>query len=180
MFRLCVYGLCAGRVGPRGPQGPTGPEGPSLTQLCSRIGGEVYKGVCFKRSKLDGNSDRTPPDCNVYNPRASWQESDYVALQRLFKDRPTWEQINRNSKGGLCTNFRATLAFEQHQVPLSASLSPRSRSLCTVFLRIFIVFLSCFCVSCGLFLSLLLSCTPSLPWVLPLSRTRSFCPLLSP
>lgn len=107
-----------GRVGPRGPQGPTGPRGPSLTQLCSRIGGEVYKGVCFKRSKLTGNSDRTPPDCNVYNPRASWQESDYVALQRLFKDRPTWEQINRNSKGGLCTNFRATLAFEQHQSPV--------------------------------------------------------------
>jgi hypothetical protein len=76
-----VLGGCAGRVGPRGPQGPTGPRGPSLTQLCSRIGGMVYKGVCFKRSKLNGNSDRTPPDCNVYNPRASWQESDYVALQ---------------------------------------------------------------------------------------------------
>jgi len=106
----------AGRVGPRGPQGPTGPVGPSLNQLCSRIGGMVYKGVCFKRSKLDGNSDKTPPDCNVYNPRTSWQESDYVALQRMFKDRPTWEQINRNSKGGLCTNFRATLAFEQHNV----------------------------------------------------------------
>ena len=76
----------------------------------------VYKGVCFKRSKLNGNSDKSPPDCNVYNPRASWQESDYVALQRMFKDRPTWEQINRNSKGGLCTNFRATLVFEQHNV----------------------------------------------------------------
>ena len=38
----------------------------------------------------------------------------------MFKDRPTWEQINRNSKGGLCTNFRATLAFEQHNVRLSA------------------------------------------------------------
>ena len=105
-------------MGPRGPQGPTGPRGPSLTQLCSRIGGMTYKGVCFKRSKLNGNSDRVPPDCNVYNPRTSWQESDYVALQRMFKDRPTWEQINRNSKGGLCTNFRATLAFEQHNSPV--------------------------------------------------------------
>jgi hypothetical protein len=164
MFRLCVYGLCAGRVGPRGPQGPTGPEGPSLTQLCSRIGGEVYKGVCFKRSKLDGNSDRTPPDCNVYNPRASWQESDYVALQRLFKDRPTWEQINRNSKGGLCTNFRATLAFEQHQVPLPPSLC------LPLFLRSLSLFV--YCVSAYLYrvsaclpplLSLFLSCTPVLP-----------------
>jgi hypothetical protein len=46
----------------------------------------------------------------------------------MFKDRPTWEQINRNSKGGLCTNFRATLAFEQHNVrappPLSSTQRP--------------------------------------------------------
>jgi hypothetical protein len=55
----------------------------------------VYKGVCFKRAKLSGNSDSFPPDCNVYNPRASWQESDYVALMRMFKDRPTWEQVAR-------------------------------------------------------------------------------------
>lgn len=108
-----------GRVGPVGPQGSTGPQGPSLDQLCGRIGGMTYKGVCFKRSKLEGNADRFPPDCNVYNPRASWQESDYVALQRMFKDRPTWEEINRNSKGGLCTNFRATLAFEQHNSPVA-------------------------------------------------------------
>ncbi|EKX44631.1 hypothetical protein GUITHDRAFT_152929 [Guillardia theta CCMP2712] len=107
-----------GRVGPRGPQGPNGPLGPSLNQLCEKIGGMTYKGVCFKRSKLIGNSDNFPPDCNVYNPRASWQESDYVALQRMFKDRPTWEEINRNAKGGLCTNFRATLAFEQHESPV--------------------------------------------------------------
>ena len=82
-----------GNPGPVGPQGPAGPVGPSLNQLCARIGGLVYKGVCFKRAKLSGNSDSLPPDCNVYNPRASWQESDYVALMRMFKDRPTWEQV---------------------------------------------------------------------------------------
>lgn len=32
----------------------------------------------------------------------------------MFKDRPTWTEINRNSNGGLCTNFRATMSFEQH------------------------------------------------------------------
>jgi hypothetical protein len=84
-----------GNPGPVGPQGPPGPVGPSLNQLCARIGGLVYKGVCFKRDKLSGNSDSFPPDCNVYNPRASWQESDYVALMRMFKDRPTWEQVPR-------------------------------------------------------------------------------------
>ena len=51
------------------------------------------QGACFKRSKLTGNSDNFPPDCNVYNPRASWQESDYVALMRMFRDRPSWEQV---------------------------------------------------------------------------------------
>mmetsp|Transcript_40004 Transcript_40004/g.107051 ORF Transcript_40004/g.107051 Transcript_40004/m.107051 type:complete len:367 (-) Transcript_40004:420-1520(-) len=105
-----------GNPGPEGPQGPQGPLGPSLNQLCSRIGGLVYKGVCFKRAKLDANADSIPPDCNVYNPRASWQESDYVALMRMFKDRPTWEQVNRDGDGGLCTNFRATLAFQQVKV----------------------------------------------------------------
>ena len=39
-----------GRVGGVGPQGPTGPQGPSLDQLCGRIGGMTYKGVCFKRA----------------------------------------------------------------------------------------------------------------------------------
>jgi len=115
-----------GRQGPVGPQGRAGPTGPSLNELCSRIGGMVYKGVCFKRSKLGGNSDRFPPDCNVYNPRASWQESDYVALQRMFKDRPTWEQVNRNGKGGLCSNFRATLAFEQHSSPVGVWVNKNS------------------------------------------------------
>jgi len=108
-----------GNPGPVGPQGPSGPVGPSLNQLCARIGGLVYKGVCFKRSKLSGNSDNFPPDCNVYNPRASWQESDYVALMRMFKDRPTWEQVNRDGDGGLCSNFRATLAFQQIKSPVS-------------------------------------------------------------
>lgn len=80
-----------------------------------------FQGVCFKRSKLEENVDSIPPDCNVYNPKASWQESDYVALMRMFKDRPTWEQVNRDSPAGLCDNFKATLAFEQKRV---SSLSP--------------------------------------------------------
>jgi hypothetical protein len=83
---------------------------------CISRGAQSWQRDDLAGSKLEGNADRFPPDCNVYNPRASWQESDYVALQRMFKDRPTWEEINRNSKGGLCTNFRATLAFEQHNV----------------------------------------------------------------
>jgi len=115
-----------GNPGPVGPQGPPGPVGPSLNQLCARIGGLVYKGVCFKRAKLSGNSDSFPPDCNVYNPRASWQESDYVALMRMFKDRPTWEQVNRDGEGGLCSNFRATLAFQQIKSPVSVWVNQNS------------------------------------------------------
>ena len=105
-----------GRIGPVGPQGRRGPTGASLNQLCSRIGGLVYKGVCFKRSQLTDNVDKPPPDCNIYNPKASWQESDYVALMRMFKDRPTWEQVNRDSSAGRCSNFKATLAFSQKKV----------------------------------------------------------------
>jgi hypothetical protein len=115
-----------GAPGPVGPQGPPGPIGVTLNQLCSRIGGLVYKGVCFKRSKLSSNADTYPPDCNVYNPRASWQESDYVALMRMFKDRPTWEQVNRDSVGGLCSNFRATLAFQQIKSPVSVWVNQNS------------------------------------------------------
>mmetsp|Transcript_4358 Transcript_4358/g.10114 ORF Transcript_4358/g.10114 Transcript_4358/m.10114 type:complete len:380 (-) Transcript_4358:66-1205(-) len=115
-----------GRVGPVGPQGPRGRTGPSLNQMCSRIGGLVYKGVCFKRSKLTDNVDAPPPDCNVYNPEASWQESDYVALMRMFKDRPTWEQVDRDSEAGRCNNFRATLAFEQKRSPVSVWVNKKS------------------------------------------------------
>ena len=51
-----------------------------------------------------------------------------VFTLQMFKDRPTWTEINRNSNGGLCTNFRATMSFEQHNrsrsVPLPCSLLP--------------------------------------------------------
>lgn len=117
-----------GRLGPEGPAGPVGATGSSLAMLCGKIGGLVYKGVCFKRSKLTSNSDSFPPDCNVYNPKSSWAESDYVALMRMFKDRPSWEQVNRNSDGGSCTNFRATLAFEQHNSPVGLWVNKNSFS----------------------------------------------------
>lgn len=87
-----------------------------LTCMCVYLFIVTLQGTCFKRAKLTGNADNFPPDCNVYNPKSSWSESDYVALMRMFKDRPTWEQVNRNGDGGLCTNYRATLAFEQHTV----------------------------------------------------------------
>lgn len=115
-----------GRIGPVGPQGRRGPTGASLNQLCSRIGGLVYKGVCFKRSQLTDNVDKPPPDCNVYNPKASWQESDYVALMRMFKDRPTWEQVNRDSSAGRCSNFKATLAFSQKKSPVDVWVNEKS------------------------------------------------------
>jgi hypothetical protein len=53
--------------------------------------------------------------------------------EQMFKDRPTWTEINKGGNGGLCTNFRATMSFEQHnrflspQLPLSL---PLSVSLC--------------------------------------------------
>ncbi len=34
----------------------------------------------------------------------------------MFKDRPTWEQVDRDSSGGRCENFKATLAFQQKRV----------------------------------------------------------------
>ncbi len=33
---------------------------------------------------------------------------------QMFKDRPTWTEINTGGNGGLCANFRATMSFEQH------------------------------------------------------------------
>lgn len=62
-----------GRVGPVGPQGSRGPTGANLNQLCARIGGLVFKGVCFKRSELTENVDKPPPDCTVYNPKVNPQ-----------------------------------------------------------------------------------------------------------
>jgi len=44
----------------------------------------------------------------------------------MFKDRPSWTEINRNSNGGLCTNFRATMSFEQHNSPVGVWLNRNS------------------------------------------------------
>jgi len=115
-----------GEVGGLGPQGPPGPIGPSAGAMCAAIGGRTYQGICFKSSKLESNSDAVPADCDAFNPKASWGESDIIALQQMFKDRPTWTEINRNSNGGLCTNFRATMSFEQHNSPVGVWVNRNS------------------------------------------------------
>lgn len=84
-----------GLVGPLGAGGPAGPMGLSVNGYCNTIGGKVYKGACFKSSLLDSNADSIPEDCEAYNPVASWEQSDFAALQSMFKDRPTWDAVNR-------------------------------------------------------------------------------------
>jgi len=115
-----------GELGGVGPQGPPGAIGPSAGIMCAQLGGRTYQGVCFKAQKLASNSDAVPDGCDAYNPKESWGESDILAIQGMFKDRPTWTEINRNSNGGLCTNFRATMSFEQHNSPVGVWLNRNS------------------------------------------------------
>mmetsp|Transcript_17392 Transcript_17392/g.42199 ORF Transcript_17392/g.42199 Transcript_17392/m.42199 type:complete len:389 (-) Transcript_17392:163-1329(-) len=112
-----------GPEGPVGPEGPSGPAGPSASGMCSNIGGKLYKGICFKASKLTANADKVPSGCTPFNPEASWDESDFSALQGMFKDRPTWNEINNNALGGRCGNFKATMSFEQHNSPVGVWLN---------------------------------------------------------
>ena len=86
-----------GLVGPLGANGPAGPMGLSVNGYCNSIGGKVYKGACFKSSLLDANADSIPESCEPYSPVASWEQSDFAALQSMFKDRDSWDQINRES-----------------------------------------------------------------------------------
>lgn len=72
-----------GDVGGVGPQGPPGPIGPSEGAMCAAIGGRSYQGICFKASNLESNSDNVPADCNAFNPKMSWSESDVIALQQV-------------------------------------------------------------------------------------------------
>lgn len=72
-----------GEVGGLGPQGPPGPIGPSAGAMCAAIGGRTYQGICFKSSKLESNSDAVPADCDAFNPKESWGESDIIALQQV-------------------------------------------------------------------------------------------------
>jgi len=103
-----------GIVGPQGAAGPPGPAGISINGYCNTIGGKVYKGACFKSAVLSENADAVPADCDPYNPVASWEQSDVVALQSLFKDRPTWDQINREPPlSPLPAKLRAAVA-QQH------------------------------------------------------------------
>jgi hypothetical protein len=72
-----------GDTGGLGPQGPPGAIGPSAGAMCANIGGRIYQGICFKASNLASNTDNVPADCNAFNPKMSWTDSDVIALQQV-------------------------------------------------------------------------------------------------
>ena len=88
-----------GDVGGLGPQGPPGAIGPSEGAMCAQIGGRTYQGICFKASNLNANSDAVPADCNAFNPKMSWGESDIIALQTVCLP------FSPLSRPPLCTSF---------------------------------------------------------------------------
>ncbi|EKX35117.1 hypothetical protein GUITHDRAFT_166066 [Guillardia theta CCMP2712] len=96
-----------GREGPEGPvglvgaRGESGDQGPSSVELrCSRIGGQAYKGICFKSVILEKNKDKEPEDCKVWVPKNVWNEGDWWNLVKLFMRKETTSRINRNSVDG--------------------------------------------------------------------------------
>mmetsp|Transcript_47294 Transcript_47294/g.94807 ORF Transcript_47294/g.94807 Transcript_47294/m.94807 type:complete len:246 (-) Transcript_47294:100-837(-) len=110
-----------GPVGPKGKEGPpgaageAGPEGPaSVTLECIRIGGKMFKGVCFKASTLEENADALPDDCKAYQPHEEWTEADWWKLAQMFHSQPMTPNIDRGHHGGRCSNFEAVTSFTQN------------------------------------------------------------------
>lgn len=112
-----------GRQGIEGPQGPIGRAGkaglmglrgpPSRSVDCSRDGGQMYKGVCFKASLLSRNSDEYPSKCRPFTPRKAWTEEDWWELSRMFHESTSRlsSRIDRNRDGGRCDNHKAVMSF---------------------------------------------------------------------
>lgn len=42
----------------------------------------MFKGVCFKASTLEANSDALPDDCKAYQPHEEWTEADWWSVAR--------------------------------------------------------------------------------------------------
>mmetsp|Transcript_66383 Transcript_66383/g.97163 ORF Transcript_66383/g.97163 Transcript_66383/m.97163 type:complete len:448 (+) Transcript_66383:33-1376(+) len=104
-----------GKKGPTGRRGVTGKQGPPSDVLsCSRIGGMVYKKVCWKTSMLAGNKDHVPQDCRVWNPSKHWDEDEWFQLVKMFQSEATSSRIEReDTYGGLCHNFLASFSFTE-------------------------------------------------------------------
>ena len=103
-----------GPEGPLGPQGEAGPTGATSVQLkCGNIGGQMYKGICFKATPLERNADQFPEGCTAWQPEKAWGEDDWWKLAQLFKTMPMSANVDRNNFGGRCSNFEAVAAFTQ-------------------------------------------------------------------
>jgi len=101
-----------GPVGYRGDEGHTGPS--SMELRCSRLGGQVYKDVCWKSEMLTENKDKVPQGCTVWNPAHHWDEDEWWQLVKLFQDKKTSSHIDReHTEGGLCHNFIASISWTQ-------------------------------------------------------------------
>lgn len=104
-----------GELGPQGARGPRGKIGSSSATLrCSRIGGIVFKEICFKSSQLTRNRDKVPSDCKPWQPDKKWNEGDWWALASMFKTKvKISSDIDREVDGGRCDNHQAVMSFSQ-------------------------------------------------------------------
>mmetsp|Transcript_30044 Transcript_30044/g.47108 ORF Transcript_30044/g.47108 Transcript_30044/m.47108 type:complete len:356 (-) Transcript_30044:2506-3573(-) len=124
-----------GPIGPRGPIGPAGPAGeagplgpPSVAIECERIGGQIFKGICFKSSELEGNADAFPEDCKPWQPHEAWNQADWWKLASMFRTQPMTPNIDRGSEGGRCSNFEAVASFTQDAVATKVWVNSKSFS----------------------------------------------------
>mmetsp|Transcript_1666 Transcript_1666/g.2695 ORF Transcript_1666/g.2695 Transcript_1666/m.2695 type:complete len:415 (+) Transcript_1666:30-1274(+) len=104
-----------GVLGPMGPRGIRGKLGPSSQDLrCSRIGGQMYKDVCFKSNMLLRNKDNVPSGCRVWQPKKPWNEGDWWQLAQMFRTKTQMtSRIDRDVDGGRCDNHEAVMSFSQ-------------------------------------------------------------------
>eukprot|EP00960_Hanusia_phi_P067224 766577-Hanusia_phi.AAC.1 len=109
-----------GPVGLKGPKGPSGPAGdpgtrgtPSKMLECSRIGGMMYRDVCFKSIEIENNQDKLPEDCKAWQPHEEWDERDWWRLANMFATSSLTHGMDIGHYGGRCSNFEAVTAFTQ-------------------------------------------------------------------
>ena len=70
-------------------RGVTGPQGSwsilDVTQKCKEKAGTMFRAVCLKQHKIQGNQDQAPPGCTPYNPGQSWSHGDMWDILKMLK-----------------------------------------------------------------------------------------------
>ena len=103
-INMIVFAICCAAATPSPPPG-----------TCS---GFFHRGICLRHSTTStGTSDIIPAGCTPYRPNVNWTKSDYDTICQRIEGSSACTFVDTDRNGGLCSNFKAILAYESNSLP---------------------------------------------------------------